>query len=308
MKIAIIGAGVVGSTIAYALMTAQMVNEIVLIDIDGKRAQGEAMDIADGTALVGPVNLYAGDYNDCRDAGIVVFCAGANQRPGESRLDLIHKNLAVVRQVTGQLTRRWNGGVLLIVTNPVDVLTYAALKFTSLPSSQVIGSGTVLDSARFRKFLSRHCQVDGRNVHAYVIGEHGDSEVFAWSLATIAGVAIDEFCRQRDVPLPDKKLIADQVRNSAAEIIARKGATYYGVSLAVRRIVESILRDQQSILTVSGLLEGQYGESGICCSLPTIMGREGRHKVLELPLAPNELGALHHSAGILKQIQQEAGL
>ncbi|MDI6710493.1 MAG: L-lactate dehydrogenase [Bacillota bacterium] len=308
MKIAVVGAGAVGATTAYALMTGHLVNELVLVDINRARAEGEAMDIADGMAFVGPVSVYAGDYADCAGAGVVILAAGANQRPGESRLDLVQRNMDVVRQVCRELSRYWQGGVLLVVTNPVDILTYAAQRFTGLPPEMVIGSGTVLDSARFRKYLSRHCGVDGRNVHAYVVGEHGDTEVFLWSRATIAGVNVDEFCDLRGVPRPDRKVMADLVRNSAAEIIARKGATYYGVSLAVRRICEAVLRNQQSVLTVSGPLDGPYGLTGVACSIPSVVGRNGRERILELPLAPNEEGALRHSAGVLKKVQQDVGL
>ncbi|MDI6907571.1 MAG: L-lactate dehydrogenase [Thermoanaerobacterales bacterium] len=308
MKIAVVGAGAVGATTAYALMTGHLVNELVLVDINRARAEGEAMDIADGMAFVGPVSVYAGDYADCAGAGVVILAAGANQRPGESRLDLVQRNMDVVRQVCRELSRYWQGGVLLVVTNPVDILTYAAQRFTGLLPEMVIGSGTVLDSARFRKYLSRHCGVDGRNVHAYVVGEHGDTEVFLWSRATIAGVNVDEFCDLRGVPRPDRKVMADLVRNSAAEIIARKGATYYGVSLAVRRICEAVLRNQQSVLTVSGPLDGPYGLTGVACSIPSVVGRDGRERILELPLAPNEEGALRHSAGVLKKVQQDVGL
>lgn len=308
MKIAVIGAGAVGATTAYALMIGNLVNELVLVDVNRGRAQGEAMDIADGMTLIGSMSVHAGDYADCAGAEIVVVSAGANQRPGESRLDLVQKNLNVVRQVCRELERHWNGGVLLMVTNPVDILTYAAHRFLDLPVENVIGSGTVLDSARFRKYLSRHCRVDGRNVHAYVVGEHGDTEVFLWSRVNIAGVYVDDYAKLRDIAHPDRKGIADLVRTSAAEIIARKGATYYGVAVAVRRICEAILRDQHSILTVSGPLDGPYGLSGLACSLPSVVGRKGRHSILELPLAPNEEGALRHSAEVLQEVQREVGL
>ncbi|MEW5762619.1 MAG: NAD(P)-binding domain-containing protein, partial [Bacillota bacterium] len=196
-KIGVIGAGRVGATVAYTLMLSGLVSEIVIIDVDRARAEGEAMDLADGTAFTGPVRVYPGDYADLAGADIVVFCAGASQRPGESRLDLLQRNINVVREVVGRLLRYWRGGTLLMVSNPVDALTYAAFKLSGLPSGSVLGSGTVLDSARFRHLLSLHARTDVRNVHAYVIGEHGDSEVLLWSKATIAGVGIDEFCRRR---------------------------------------------------------------------------------------------------------------
>ncbi|MBE0466070.1 MAG: L-lactate dehydrogenase, partial [Candidatus Desulforudis sp.] len=259
VKVAVVGVGAVGATVAYTLLTADLANEIVLIDIDRSRVEGEAMDIADGTPFTGPVRIYAGGYEDCRDALIIVFAAGANQHPGETRLELAARNLEVVRNVVDRLLRYWGGGVLLMVTNPVDILTYAALRFSGLPEEAVIGSGTVLDSARFRHLLSRHCQVDSRNIHAYVLGEHGDSEVFLWSRASIAGIHVDEFCDRRGVPRPDRREFAQRVRGAAARIISRKGATYYGVSLSVRRICEAVVRDQESVLTVSGLVHGYCG-------------------------------------------------
>jgi len=308
VKVVVVGAGAVGATVAYTLLTADLANELVLIDINRDRAEGEAMDIADGTPFTGPVRIYAGDYEDCRDALIVIFAAGANQHPGETRLELAARNVKVVRDVMDRLLRYWNGGVLLMVTNPVDVLTYAALRFSGLPENAVIGSGTVLDSARFRYLLSRHCRVDGRNVHAYVLGEHGDSEVFVWSRAAIAGIHVDDFCDRRGVPRPDRQDLSERVRRAAAEIIARKGATYYGVSLSVRRICEAVVRDQESVLTVSGLVDGYYGVTDTAFSLPTIVGRRGRVKVLDIPLAPEEQQALCYSAGILKQAQRDNGL
>ncbi|MBO8128057.1 MAG: L-lactate dehydrogenase [Peptococcaceae bacterium] len=307
-KIVVIGAGAVGATVGYTLMVSKMVTELVFIDIDKARAEGEAMDISDGTPFTGPIKIYAGEYTDCKGAEMVIFAAGANQRPGESRLDLVERNLRVVKDVMGKLLRHWGGGVLLMVTNPVDVLTYAVHKLTGLPAGMIFGSGTVLDSARFRHLLSLHARVDTRNVHAYVVGEHGDSEVFLWSRADIAGIHIDEFCERRGVPVPDRKFIASRVRNAAAEIINRKGATYYGVSLAVRRICEAVLRDQHSVLTVTGLIDGQYGIKGTCLSLPCIIGKRGRLRVLELPLADNEESTLRHSASILQEIQKGVGL
>lgn len=308
VKIVVIGAGAVGATVAYTLLTADLANELVLIDINRHRAEGEAMDIADGTPFTGPVKIYAGDYEDCRDALIVIFAAGANQHPGETRLELAVRNIKVVRAVMDRLLSHWGGGVLLMVTNPVDVLTYAALRYSGLPQNAVIGSGTVLDSARFRFLLSRHCRVDGRNVHAYVLGEHGDSEVFIWSRAAIAGIHVDDFCDRRGVPRPDRRDLSERVRRAAAEIITRKGATYYGVSLSVRRICEAVVRDQESVLTVSGLVDGYCGVKDTAFSLPTIVGRQGRLKVLDMPLAPDEREALCRSAGILKEVQQGNGL
>jgi len=289
-------------------MLSGLLTEIVLVDLDRGKAEGEAMDMADGAAFTGPVRIYVGEYADCSDATIIIFCAGANQRPGESRLDLLRRNYEVLKNVLPPLMRCWKGGVLLMVTNPVDVLTYAASKITGLPPGLVIGSGTVLDSARFRHLLSLHARTDTRNVHAYVIGEHGDSAVFVWSKATIAGVSTDEFCRRRGIPEPDREYIAARVRRAAADIISRKGATNYAVSLAVRRIVEAILHNQHSVLTVSGPLDGAYGLHGTCVSLPSIVGANGREQVLALPLAPEEEVALRKSVSILQEAQRQVGL
>ncbi len=307
-KIAIIGAGAVGSASAYAFMISGLVSELVLFDINRKKAEGEAMDLAHGASFVSPIRIYAGDYADCHDADIIVFAAGANQKPGETRLDLIEKNLKILRETLPKIINQRNNSILLMVSNPVDILTYAALKTTGLPPSRVIGSGTVLDSSRFRYIISQHCHVEARNVHGYVIGEHGDSEVPLWSLANIAGIKVEEFCCQYGLPCLDKEKVSEQVRKAAYEIIQRKGATYYAIGLVVRRICESIIRDENSILTISGLVNGEYGLSNVCLSLPSLVNRNGREKTIVVPLAEDELFALKKSAGILKEVSSRFGL
>ncbi|MGB9803144.1 L-lactate dehydrogenase [Desulfofundulus sp.] len=302
LKIAVVGVGAVGSATAYALMVSGLVSELVLVDINRERAEGEAMDLSHGASFIKPIRIYAGEYEDCRDADIVIFCAGVNQKPGETRLDLVQRNFAVLKDVLARLMPLGEDGILLMVTNPVDILTYAALRLTNLPPNRVIGSGTVLDSSRFRYLLSRHCQVEPRNIHAYVVGEHGDTEVPLWSRANIAGMPVQEFCCWRDVPCLNKDEITRQVREAAYEVIARKGATYYAIGLAVKRICESILRDENSILTVSGLVDGVYGISDICFSLPSIVNRTGRARVLAVSVSSEEEEALHHSARTLKSI------
>ncbi|WP_027356591.1 L-lactate dehydrogenase [Desulfofundulus thermocisternus] len=301
-KIAVVGVGAVGSATAYAVMISGLVSELVLVDINRERAEGEAMDLAHGASFIKPIRIYAGEYKDCRDADIVIFCAGANQKPGETRLDLVQRNFAVLKDVLEHLMPLKDDGILLMVSNPVDILTYAALRLTHLPPAQVIGSGTVLDSSRFRYLLSQYCQVEPRNIHAYVVGEHGDTEVPLWSLANIAGMPVQEFCCWRGVPCLDPEEISRRVREAAYEVIARKGATYYAIGLAVKRICESILRDENSILTVSGLVDGEYGIAGVCLSLPSIVNRKGRARVLAVPLAAREEEALHHSARTLQSI------
>lgn len=301
-KIAVVGVGAVGSATAYAVMISGLVSELVLVDINRERAEGEAMDLAHGASFIKPIRIYAGEYEDCRDADIVIFCAGANQKPGETRLDLVQRNFAVLKDVLENLMPLKDDGILLMVSNPVDILTYAALRLTRLPPAQVIGSGTVLDSSRFRYLLSQYCQVEPRNIHAYVVGEHGDTEVPLWSLANIAGMPVQEFCCWRGVPCLDPEEISRRVREAAYEVIARKGATYYAIGLAVKRICESILRDENSILTVSGLVDGEYGIAGVCLTLPSIVNRKGRARVLAVPLAAREEEALHHSARTLQSI------
>ena len=306
-KIAVVGVGAVGASAAYALAVSGLASELVLVDINKAKAGGEAMDLAHAAAFIKPVRIYAGDYEDCRDASIIIFTAGANQKPGETRLDLLLKNYSILKEILPRLL----GGedsILLIVSNPVDVLTYAALKISGLPPERVFSTGTVLDSPRFRHSLSHHCGVAPRNVHAYVVGEHGDSEVLLWSLANIAGAGIDSYCELAGIPPVNRQEVDSQVRNAAYEIISRKGASYYAVSLAIQRICESILRDENSLLSVSGLLEGVYGLSGCCLSLPSVISAEGRGKPLELPLSDVEEDALRRSADVLKAAIKELNL
>ncbi|MFZ5649495.1 MAG: L-lactate dehydrogenase [Bacillota bacterium] len=300
-KIAVVGAGSVGSASAYALVISGLVSEMTLVDINKKRAEGEAMDLAHGASFVSPIRIYAGDYEDCHDADIIVFSAGANQKPGETRLDLINKNTAVLRDALPRIINPESNSILLMVSNPVDVLTYASLRITGLAPNRVLGSGTVLDSSRFRYLISEKCRVEARNIHAYVVGEHGDSEVPLWSMANIAGIAVEEFCSMHGIPCLDKKEISGQVRRAGYEIIERKGATYYAIGLAVRRICESIIRDENSVLTVSGMLEGEYGIRDVCLSVPSIVNRMGRVRALEVPVSQDEKDALHRSAGVIKE-------
>ncbi|MEW6573668.1 MAG: L-lactate dehydrogenase [Bacillota bacterium] len=307
-KIAIIGIGSVGATAAYALVASDLAQEIVLLDINRSRVEGEALDLGDSTAFTTPKKVFVGEYEDCHNADIVVFTAGANQRPGESRLALVERNYEVLRDVLNKLENHWRGGILIIVSNPVDVLTYAAAKTTGLERFRVIGSGTILDSARFRHALSAHAGVDARSIHAYVIGEHGDTAVPLWSRATAAGILLDDFCRQKGIPSPERKTITNFIRQAAYRIIERKGATYYAVGLGIRRICEAILKDQNSVLTVSGMLEGQYGYANTAFSLPTVVGKNGRGPAIELPLDRDEQAALKHSAALLKVAQERLSL
>lgn len=304
VKISIIGAGFVGSSVAYALVSSGLASEVVLVDINHKKAEGEAMDLGQGAPFFKPVDVYAGGPRDCKGSAIIIFTAGLNSKPGETRLDLAVGNAEIVKKVLPELAAVAPETIFLMVTNPVDVLTYQALKLSGFPPERVIGSGTVLDTSRFRYSLSRYLDIDARNIHAYVVGEHGDSEVALWSLTNIAGIGLDEFCRFNAIRPPDKDRIFDEVSNAGYKIVERKGATYYAVSLAVKRICEAILRDEHSVLTVSGLIDGLYGIEETCLSLPTVVSRRGRERVLYLPLAQEEEDALRRSAGLIKDYQE----
>lgn len=303
-KVVVIGTGFVGSTFAYTLMTRGIASEIVLIDVDKKRAEGEAMDLNHGLSFVRPVKIYAGDYTDCKDADIIVICAGAAQKPDEKRLELVHRNFEVFKDIVPQVTQYNRNGILLVTSNPVDILTYATLKLSGFPANRVIGSGTILDTSRLRYVLGEHLNIDPRNVHAYIIGEHGDSEVPVWSLANAAGIHLREYYLQRGEKYDTEHLnsLFERVKNAAYEIIERKGRTYYAIGLGLTRIVESILRDENAILTVSSLLQNYYGVNDICLSVPTILNREGIRTTLKLPLSETEQESFQKSASILKEI------
>lgn len=306
-KVAIVGTGKVGATFAYALLLSGLVGEIALIDVDRRRAEGEAMDLNHAVPLSHPTRIWAGDYPDCAGADVVVVAAGTAQRPGETRLDLVKRNAAIFGDVIPRITAHNRGGILLIATNPVDVLSYVAWKVSGFPAPRVIGSGTVLDTARFRYLLSEHLGVDPRSVHAYIIGEHGDSEVPVWSLANVAGMRLDDFCRREECDLgPEiRERIFEQTRNAAYEIIERKGATHYAVAVGLLRIVESILRDQHTVLPVSSLVPGYYDIEDVYLSLPAVVGRGGVQRVLHLPLSDEETRALRESAAVLRGVLDE---
>lgn len=303
IKISIIGAGFVGATAAYALMIAGLASEIVIVDINKEKALGEAMDLAHGVSFVKPVDVYAGDYKDTADSDIVIITAGAAQKPGETRLDLINKNLDIFKKIIPNIVEHSPNSILLVVSNPVDILTYITYKLSGFPKQRVIGSGTVLDTSRFKHLLSEYFNIDDRNIHTYIIGEHGDSEVPTWSLTNIAGMNLDDYCKNvcKKYDELSKNKIHHDVKNAAYEVINRKGATYFAVGLAIRRIVEAILRDENSILTVSSLLEGQYGISDVYVGVPTIVGSSGTKKILEVPLDEEELNKLKISTTTLKE-------
>lgn len=306
-KVAVIGCGFVGSSSAFALMQSGLFSEMVLIDADTKRAEGEAMDISHGISFARPMQIYASNYDDITDAAIIVITAGANQKPDETRLDLIKKNAAIMKSIVGEIKKRDFGGILLIVSNPVDILTLIALKESGYPSNRVIGSGTVLDTGRFKYLLGEHLDVDSRSVHAFIIGEHGDSELAAWSNARIGGLKVNDFCELRGHFNHEQsmKKIFENVRNSAYEIIERKHATYYGIAMAVKRICEAIVRNEKSILPVSSLMTGEYGLNDVVLSIPAVVDETGVQKVIPIELNDEELTKLKDSANILKDIAKD---
>ena len=308
IRIAVVGTGNVGSTFAYALLLSGLAAEIVLIDANKAKAEGEAMDLNHAVPFAPNTNIWAGDYADCAGAIVTVISAGVNQKPGgETRLELLRRNAKVFGDIIPNIVKHNHDGTLLIATNPVDILTYAALKISGLPARQVIGSGTILDTARFRHLLSRHFKVDPRSVHAYIIGEHGDSEVPVWSLANIAGMRLPEFSAAQNIPCDSAAMedIFKQTRDAAYQIISRKGATYYAVAAGLMRIVEAIVRDQRTVLSVSSLVTDYYGISDICLSLPTVVNRRGIESVLHLHLGDWELAGLQRSAAVLKETAKQ---
>ncbi|MDE6904716.1 MAG: L-lactate dehydrogenase [Lachnospiraceae bacterium] len=306
-KVAMIGCGFVGSASAFALMQGGLFSEMVLIDADKDKAEGEAMDISHGVPFARQMKIYAGDYDDIRDAAIIIVTAGANQKPDETRLDLVHKNIGIFKSIIPEIARRNCQGILLIVSNPVDILTYTALKLSGFPEGRVIGSGTVLDTARLKYELSEHLSVDSRSIHAFIIGEHGDSEIAAWSSANISGIKVSDFCEMRGHYRHEEntKLIAESVKNSAYEIIEKKHATYYGIAMAVKRICEVIIRDEKSILPISSMMHGEYGIDDVVLSMPAVVGKNGVETTVPIDLNEEEQVKLRASAETLKGILKE---
>lgn len=309
-KAAMIGCGFVGSASAFALMQSGLFSELVLIDANHDKAEGEAMDIAHGLPFAGQMKIYAGDYDDIVDAAVIIVTAGAAQKPGETRLDLVNKNVNIFKSIIPEIAKRNYKGILLIVANPVDILTYTAVKLSGLPENRVIGSGTVLDTARLKYALGEHLEVDSRSVHSFIIGEHGDSEIVAWSSINVSGIPVNDFCELRGHFNHEEAMhrIADDVKNSAYDIIEKKGATYYGIAMSVKRICECIMRDEKSILPISSMMHGEYGISDICLSMPTVVGREGVETRVPIQLNEQEESALSASAEQLSKVAAQLDL
>ena len=297
-KGAVIGCGFVGSAIAFTLMQSRLFTELVLLDVNFDKADGEAKDIAHGIPFAGQMKIYAGTYDDIADAAVLIVTAGANQKPEETRLDLVNKNVAVYQSIIPEIAKREFQGILLVVSNPVDILTYAAVKIGGFPEQRVLGSGTVLDTARLKYALSEHLRVDSRSVHAFIIGEHGDSEIAAWSSANVSGIPMDDFCEMRGHFNHEETMdrIAEKVKDSAYEIISKKQATYYGIAMAVKRICECIVRDEKSILPVSSM------QHGIALSMPAVVGLKGVESHVPIALDEEEMEMLKRSADTLKEV------
>jgi len=309
-KIVIVGAGSVGTTFAYSLLIRGLASQIAIIDVNRERAEGEVMDLNHGMPFAEPVRIWAGDYSDCRDADIVVISVDKGQKIEQSRLELAQGNFELLKQIVPSITEYNDECILLIVTNPLDVMTYAALKLSHFPKNRVIGSGTILDTARLRYLLGERLQVDPRNVHAYIIGEHGDSEVPIWSLANVAGIKMKDYYPVANVPYDQAELdnLFQRVRNAGYEIIKRKGRTFYAVAMGITKIVESIIRNENAVSTVSCLLEDYYGVSDVCLSVPVILNRTGIKETIKLPLDEKEVADFQKSAAIIRNVTNSLGI
>ncbi|MGA2308698.1 MAG: L-lactate dehydrogenase [Candidatus Bathyarchaeia archaeon] len=309
-KIVVVGAGFVGTAFAYSLLIRGLASQIAIIDVNRERAEGEVMDLNHGMAFAQPVRIWAGDYPDCQDADIVVISVDRGQKIEQSRLELARGNFELMKQIVPNITKYNDKCILLVVTNPLDVMTYAALKLSRFPKNRVIGSGTILDTARLRYLLGERLQVDPRNVHAYIIGEHGDSEVPVWSLANVAGIRLKDYYPLANVPYDPVELenLFLKVRGAGYEIIKRKGRTFYAVALGMTKIVESIVRNENAVSTVSCLLEDYYSVSDVCLSVPVILNRTGIKETIRLPLDEKEIADFQKSATIIKNVVNSLGL
>ncbi|WP_374711384.1 L-lactate dehydrogenase [Symbiobacterium terraclitae] len=308
-KIVLVGCGQVGATFAYTVLLKGLTNELVVIDSNKEKALGDVLDLNHGLMLAHPMKIGVGDYPDCADADLIVISAGVAQRPGETRIDLMSRNVAVFDAIISQVTRYNRDGILLIATNPVDILTQVALKLSGWPAHRVIGSGTLLDSSRLRYLMASRLGVDPRSVHGMVIGEHGDSEIAVWSAASVGGVPIDspEAGARWHLSPEERAEIYEETRTAAYQIIAAKGATYYAIALALARICEAVLRDQKSILPVSTYLQDYHGIDGLCLGVPAVVGRRGVEEVVRIPLTAEEERQLQASAAKLRQFLDEIG-
>ncbi len=305
-KITVVGSGNVGSTIAYTIAVMGIASEIVMIDINQEKSSGEALDIRQGIPFCNPASIYAGTYADAKDSDIVVITSGVARKPGQSRLDLAQTNVNILKQIAKEIVKYAHDATYIIVSNPVDVLTYVFNKISGIPEERIIGSGTILDTARLRARVAEYYDVNQKNVHAYVLGEHGDSAFMPWSIANISNVPIEDYrnalVNAHHYPEFDRAEVENYVRKSGARVIERKGATYYAVSMSVCHICKCVLSGIDTTLTVSTMLHGEYGIDDVCLSLLNVVGRKGAHSKVLLPLNQQEVKQLHNSANCLKEI------
>lgn len=309
-KVAVVGTGFVGTSIAYSMINQGITNELVLIDVNQEKAEGEALDLLDGMSWAQEnVKVWAGDYQDCSDANIVVITAGVNQKPGQTRLELIDINAGIITDVVNKIMQSGFDGILVVASNPVDVLTYSAWQASGLPSNRVVGTGTTLDTTRFRKEIAAKLQIDPRSIHGYIIGEHGDSEVAVWSHTTVGGKPLLEFIVQNNrLTVDDLTELAESVKNTAYEIIDRKQATFYGIGMSVARIVKAILNNEQAVLPVSAYLNGEYGEKDLFTGVPSVVDQNGVREIIELNIDPSERKKFAISSQQLREVIESLDL
>ena len=304
-KVVLVGDGAVGSAYAYSMMNQGIAEEFVIVDVVKERTEGDALDLEDAQVFTSPKNVYSGDYSDCKDADVVVITAGAPQKPGETRLDLVNKNLKILSSIVKPVVESGFDGIFIVAANPVDILTYATWKFSGFPKEKVIGSGTSLDTSRLRVALAKKFNVDPRNVEAYIMGEHGDSEFAAYDEATVGSKPLKVVAKEHGLTDDDLAKIEDDTRNKAYEIINRKGATYYGVATCLMRITKAILRDENAILPIGAALNGEYGLDDIFIGTPAIVNANGLGGVIEVPLSDKEKDLMAKSAETLKKVTQD---
>ena len=308
-KVILVGDGAVGSSFAYASTILGIGRELGIIDINEKKAEGDAMDLSDVLSFTNPKQIYKADYSDCKDAEVVVITAGIPQKSGESRLDLIEKNLKIFKDMIGQIVDSGFDGIFLVASNPVDILTYATWKYSNFPANKVIGTGTTLDSSRFKKEIANLIGIDPRSVDAFIMGEHGDSEFAVWSHTNVGGMPLYEWVKIHSET--DEKELLDtfeKVKNAAYEIIDKKGATFYGIGMALARLVEAIINDQNSVFSTSSYLDGEYGLEDIFIGAPSVIGKNGVKWVLEVPLTDIEDERMKESAKTLKEIINKSNI
>lgn len=309
-KVVLVGTGAVGASYAFALLNQGIPGQLVLIDMNKDKSEGDAMDLNHGLPFApARMKIWYGDYSDCKDADIVVITAGAAQKPGETRLDLVEKNTKIMKNIVEQVMESGFNGIFIVASNPVDILTYATWKFSGLPKERVIGSGTILDTARLRYLLGHYFNVDARNVHAYIIGEHGDTELPVWSSAGIGTIPIFDWLRKSsDYKIDDLNKIFVDARDAAYQIIEKKGATYYGIAMALVRLTKAILHDEHSILTVSTYLDGEYGHENVFIGVPAIVTRNGISDVIKMELDATEKKKFNQSVEVLKETMNNSSI